>query len=157
MVTPVRYLFSQLNYLRGKKSRHILQQTGLSAGQPKILDFVSLHEGATQRELALGCGVEPATMSALLEGLEREGLVEKRGDAGNRRIVKIYLTEAGREKVRQIQPIVEALERETFGVEFSAEEQVLFRTLLERYCRRWQALDTDDVLVEMPVDVPHRD
>lgn len=146
MTTPIRYLFSQLNHLRGKKSRHLLQQTGLSAGQPKILDFLGLHEGMTQRGLASGCGVEPATMSALLDGLERDGYVEKRGDQNNRRVVKIHLTEQGREKVRLIQLLVEELERQTFGAEFSAAEQEQFRVLLERYCERWRQLDADEVM-----------
>lgn len=146
MTPPVRYLFAQLNYLRAKKSRHILQHTGLSAGQPKILDFLGLQEGLVQRELAAGCGVEPATMSALLDGLERDGYIEKRGDVSNRRVVKIYLTPAGREKVAQIHRIVEALECQTFAAEFSAAEQVMFRALLERYCQRWRQLDADGVL-----------
>lgn len=148
MPIPVRYLFAQLHYLRGKRSRQILQQTGLSAGQPKILDFLGFHEGETQRALAAGCGVEPATMSAQLDGLEKAGYIERCADVTNRRVIKINLTETGREKVQQIRGIVEALERQTYGAEFSPAEQALFRSLLERYCERWRLLDVGEVASE---------
>lgn len=154
MQTPVRYLFSQINYLRGKKSRTILQQTGLSAGQPKILDYLSFHEGCTQRELAAGCGVEAATMSVLLNGLEEGGLIEKRGDASNRRIVSILFTARGRQKLLQIRSIIETLERHTFDDAFTEDERRQFRAFLERYCQRWRELEAS---IESMEEGPHAD
>ena len=40
-------------------------------------------------------GLEPSTMTGLLDRMERDGLVERRTDPADRRVLKIFLTEAG--------------------------------------------------------------
>lgn len=136
MKMPIRFLLSQILYIRKKEFRPFMTEAGLSSGQPKILDFLSFQEGCTQKELAVGCGVEPATISVLLDSLEKQGFIEKRIAKDNRRVFLIFLTEKGREKYRDIRQKIDSLEEHAFNG-FTQEERALFHFFLERYYRNW--------------------
>ncbi|AET68137.1 transcriptional regulator [Desulfosporosinus orientis DSM 765] len=136
MTLPIRFLLAQILYIRNKEFRPYMAQAGLSSGYPKILDYLSFCEGSTQKELAVGCGVEPATMSVLLDNLEKEGYIEKRITKENRRAFQIFFTEKGRDKHDEIRQKIDSLEEQAFKG-FTQEEQELFQSYLERYYRNW--------------------
>ncbi|HEX5404274.1 MAG TPA: MarR family transcriptional regulator [Pseudonocardiaceae bacterium] len=52
-------------------------------------------------DLATAEGIAQPSMTTLVTGLERNGLVERRPDAGDRRVVLVALTEAGRDYLRR--------------------------------------------------------
>jgi MarR family transcriptional regulator for hemolysin len=64
---------------------------------PTWLILVSLkaRDWGTQRELARSLGIEGATLTHHLEGMERAGLVKRSRDPANRRVQRVELTEAG--------------------------------------------------------------
>jgi DNA-binding MarR family transcriptional regulator len=51
-------------------------------------------------DLAAVEGIAQPSMTSLVTGLERAGLVERRPDPGDRRVVLVALTDAGREHIR---------------------------------------------------------
>jgi DNA-binding MarR family transcriptional regulator len=53
-------------------------------------------DGLKVTELGRRAGLEPSTMTGLLDRMERDGLLERVLDPGNRRELKICLTDAGR-------------------------------------------------------------
>jgi DNA-binding MarR family transcriptional regulator len=55
-------------------------------------------------ELADCTGVTRATVSGLLDGMERDHLVVRRTDPADRRQVRVYLTDEGRELLDRIRP-----------------------------------------------------
>lgn len=59
-----------------------------------LLQVSRTPEGVTQRELACLVGVERATIGRLLDGLEKQGLIERRAVAGDRRAYHVHLTAA---------------------------------------------------------------
>ena len=63
-----------------------LSGTGLSTGQPKILEYLISHDGAIQKDIAEACAVEPATATSLLSRMEKNGLVERRSKDGDLRV-----------------------------------------------------------------------
>jgi len=73
-----------------------LNDTPLSMGQPKILDYLKEHDGLSQKDIACGCHIEPPTLTALLSRMEKSGLIERRIQDGNRRTLYVYLTPEGR-------------------------------------------------------------
>ena len=73
-----------------------LSGTGLSTGQPKILEYLFSHDGAIQKDIAEACTVEPATATSLLSRMEKNGLVERKSKDGDRRYTCVFLTEKGR-------------------------------------------------------------
>lgn len=55
-----------------------LKDTGLTLGQPKVLDYLQDHDGANQAEIARACHIEPASLTSVLNRMEEKALVERR-------------------------------------------------------------------------------
>lgn len=67
--------------------------------KPPHLDIlINLYrrEGITQQELARKLLVGRSNMSMLLPQLEGRGLIERRGDQSDKRVLRLFLTETGR-------------------------------------------------------------
>ena len=58
----------------------------------------------TPLEIASGVGVRPATVTGLVAGLERDGLVERRPDTADRRVVVVHLQPKGQKLLESILP-----------------------------------------------------
>ncbi|OWV86699.1 MarR family transcriptional regulator [Rhizobium sp. R72] len=54
-------------------------------------------EGISQQELARKLLVGRSNMSMLLPQMEKRGLIERRGDAKDKRVLRLFLTQEGRE------------------------------------------------------------
>ncbi|WP_456843829.1 MarR family winged helix-turn-helix transcriptional regulator [Cellulomonas sp. P5_C6] len=67
----------------------------LSHEQAFALGYLVQNPGAIQRDIAEMTRTSPASVSSLLQGLERRGLVERRTDAGNERSKRVYATPEG--------------------------------------------------------------
>jgi DNA-binding MarR family transcriptional regulator len=73
-----------------------LAEQGLSLPRAKMLG--ALRGGAcAQNRLAGTFDLAPRTITELVDGLERQGLVERIVDPSDRRVRQVHLTEAGRE------------------------------------------------------------
>lgn len=92
-----------------------LSDTGLTLGQPKILDYLGKHNGASQTEIAASCHIEAASLTSALNGMEAKGLVERRRMNGNRRTYHIYLTPRGEDMYRKVTAAFGEIEREIFA------------------------------------------
>ena len=69
---------------------------GVVIGQWAVLLFLYEGDGRTQAELSRLVAIEPATMVRNIDRMVRDGLVERRPDARDRRAVRIVLTEKAR-------------------------------------------------------------
>ena len=106
-----------------------LSQAGLTAGQPKVLDYLGQHNGSIQKRIAAGCQIDPATLTGLLGRMEEKGLVERRAEGGDRRALHVYLTDFGWEKQREVLRVLEACDREMLSGLDEAEGAALLRGL----------------------------
>jgi DNA-binding MarR family transcriptional regulator len=70
--------------------------TGLSRARLSALSVVVFRGPLTLGELAAAEGVRSATMTGIVNGLEREGLVRRRPHGTDRRAVQVEATAAGR-------------------------------------------------------------
>ena len=92
----------------GKKMHVLMErwadQHGLSEGRFQIL--VRLHHTPSGRmtmgDLAETLDVSPRTVTGLVDNLERDGLVKRVDDPGDRRSVHAELTDHGREQVKAL-------------------------------------------------------
>jgi DNA-binding MarR family transcriptional regulator len=71
----------------------------LSHAQVRALFQLEKDEESTAGCLAKGADVSPATMTAMLDQLERDGFVTRRRSETDRRQVLVALTDAGRERL----------------------------------------------------------
>ena len=91
---------SCINYLLTTAQREVSQQINarlskynLTAVQYGILNYLWEHTMATPKELAQILHVENSTISGILDRMQKKGLVDRRTDEADRRIVRVYLTE----------------------------------------------------------------
>jgi DNA-binding MarR family transcriptional regulator len=61
-------------------------------------------QAATPADLAEKTGVTRATISGLLDGLQKDGLIERRSDPQDRRLIRVHLTAAGQTFLDKIRP-----------------------------------------------------
>ncbi|WP_113340165.1 MarR family transcriptional regulator [Rhizobium cremeum] len=73
--------------------------SGLDIKPPHLDILVNLYrfEGISQQELARKLLVGRSNMSMLLPQMEKRGLLERRPDPKDKRVLRLYLTESGRE------------------------------------------------------------
>ena len=110
-----------------------LKDTGLTIGQPKILDYLKGHDGAGQKDIAQGCHIEPGTLTTLLNRMEDAGLVERRTLSGNRRSLYVFLTKKGKDQVKLVTEAFSAMEEEAFRGMSKTECETLMRLMHQVY------------------------
>jgi DNA-binding MarR family transcriptional regulator len=71
----------------------------LTAGQLEVLELMLAHEPMKPSELLPYLETTPAAITTLLDRMERAGLVERKRDEGDRRIVWVTMTALGRSEV----------------------------------------------------------
>ena len=106
-----------------------LTDIGLYAGQEMFLHHLWEQDGLTQSQLVEHMCVQPATLSKMLDRMEKTGLVARRADADDNRVSRVFLTEQGKKLENSISDVWDKVEaRVVKGL--STEERVLLRRLL---------------------------
>ena len=73
-----------------------LDEYGVNFAQSLVLFCLMEQNGQTLSEVGLMAQIENSSLTSMSDKLERMGFVEKRSDARNRRVVKLFLTPLGR-------------------------------------------------------------
>jgi MarR family transcriptional regulator, organic hydroperoxide resistance regulator len=103
----------------------------LTLSQYHLLEPLIGGERLATCELALAAGVSAPTATRMLNGLEREGLIERLPCDADRRVVHVNLTDDGRDRVLAARARGEARRAEIFA-SLSAGERREAARLLER-------------------------
>ena len=101
--------------------------SGLGLGAPALGVLLRLVEadGLTQAELSRRQRVEAPSMCRMVDRLARDGLVERRPDAADRRVARVAITATGRDVAARGAAVAQALEREVFGSLDPGERELL--------------------------------
>ena len=78
---------------------------GLSAAQWRLLVRLVKEEGVAQARLAELLEIEPISVSRLLDRMEEGGWIERRQDAGDRRVRMIFPTDKSRQAFAAIKSV----------------------------------------------------
>lgn len=124
-------LLGKIGRLHSRLSFTELAKYGITQGQPRILRYLSTHEGCIQRELCDNCHLEPASVTNILSIMERDGLINRQYEEGNRRSLNVYLTPKGQEAMQYVNQVHQRMEEESFS-DFSEEEKEQVKNFLER-------------------------
>lgn len=76
-------------------SRHLSRTTGMTAPQILLLQAIKSQDGSTLGELAHEVSLSQATVSAILDRLEKRDLIYRKRSTVDKRVVHACLTEAG--------------------------------------------------------------
>ncbi|KQQ94262.1 transcriptional regulator [Leifsonia sp. Leaf325] len=105
MTTPDVPLSSSLELVRWigwaqrKAGEDWVRARDLSHEQAFVLGYLVQNPGSMQRDIAEVSRTSAASVSSLLQGLERLGLVERRAEGGNGRVKRVYATPEGAELI----------------------------------------------------------
>lgn len=83
--------------LNGRLLMRALGRKGGHPGQAGCLWAIGARDGLSQRELADVVQLSPPTVTAMLQKMERAGLVVRSTDEDDQRVTRLHLTDAGRE------------------------------------------------------------
>lgn len=124
-------LFGAERRLRGREQQ---QQRDLTNSQLRALVVLGKADEVTAGDLAKSADLNPASVTAMLDQLESNGIVERRRGAEDRRMCMVSLTDKGRAIVDERRARWQALWEEHLGalseVELSAAHRVM-RTIIE--------------------------
>ena len=124
-------LLAQVSQAYRSLSDSLMDQIALHRSQAMVLCKLFAQDEMTQSEIAQQLSVQGATVTDMLQRMEEAGLVSRRRDPNDNRLVRVYLTVAGREKERFIMEQFLKLESAVFAG-FNESERILLRQLLNR-------------------------
>jgi MarR family transcriptional repressor of mepA len=84
-----------IGWAQMKAGEEWIRERELSHPQSFVLGYLVQNPGAIQRDIAEVTRTSAASVSSLLQGLERRGLVERRSDVDNERVKRVYATAEG--------------------------------------------------------------
>lgn len=87
-----------------------LAPLGVTASEAGLLRLVGRNPGISQKTASEQLGVGPSRVVAVLDRLERQGNVERRRSATDRRSHEVHLTPDGEQLLAALRPIAEAHE-----------------------------------------------
>ncbi|MBP5579244.1 MAG: MarR family transcriptional regulator [Ruminococcus sp.] len=131
MKETLHYLLMSVHLSFQKKLLSSIKKTDLTPGQPKIIDYLTYHDGAVQKEIADACHIEPATITSVLLGMEKNGLIIRKNLNGNRRNLYVYLTDKGKNASKQVAEYFDMIEKTALNG-FNADEREMLISLLTR-------------------------
>jgi DNA-binding MarR family transcriptional regulator len=115
-VTPpfrsVAFMLSSLGYAISRGFHEVLRPLELEPGEFALLRAVAASDGEAQHALAERLHISPSWMVAVVDELEKRGLLERRPHARDRRVRNLHLTAAGKKLLKQAERQAEQFDRE---------------------------------------------
>ncbi|AVO28203.1 MarR family winged helix-turn-helix transcriptional regulator [Megasphaera elsdenii] len=105
-----------------------IKREGLMPGQPKILEYLWFHDGASQKDISRECIIDKSTVTSLLKRMENLDLIRKETRPEDQRGINIYLTDKGWEKAKEIRKVIYATDDAMWQGIPEEEKQQFMRT-----------------------------
>ena len=109
----------------------LMHAIGLTHGQPRVLRYISLHDGCKQTDIANYYNIKASTVSKIVDDLEKSGFLEKRQAENSRRSASLSLTKEGRTCFEKANAIQIRMQKQMLSG-FSEEETEQFRDFIEK-------------------------
>ena len=125
------FLLAQVGAHAASKFAERIGALGLTPPDAGILRLLRLTAGLSQQELAAKLGIHPSRLVALLDELERKGLVERKSNPDDRRRYSLHLTEKGAKTLEEIGHVAQQ-HQEALCAALSLEERDKLAELLRK-------------------------
>jgi DNA-binding MarR family transcriptional regulator len=125
------FLLTQLGAHAGSQFAERLGVLELTPPDAGILRLLRVAAGPSQQELAAKLQIHPSRLVAILDNLEKRGLVERRENPDDRRLYSLHLTKEGGEMLERIGKVAREHQDALLTV-LSREERNELTTLLLR-------------------------
>lgn len=131
MEKTLHYLAMALHLQFQKSLLANIKDTNLTSGQPKVLEYLLYHDEVVQKQIAAACYIEPATITSLLLGMEKNGLIYRKNRNNNRRSLYVSITDKGIDLAKRIRSEFESIDENAL-TGFSDKEKETLIDLLTR-------------------------
>jgi DNA-binding MarR family transcriptional regulator len=138
------HLLAKVSRFVGGRMRMKLDGIGLRHAQGMILFHLWRQDGIAQNVLAQALHITPPTATNTLQRMERDGWIERRRDAADQRIVRVYLTEKAGALHEEARTLFQELDRELTSVLTDKERGILRESLLKIHHYLSQTLEACD-------------
>jgi DNA-binding MarR family transcriptional regulator len=106
-----------------------LESIGLTPALFAVLNFLRTQDGAIQQEIGAALGIDPSTMVALIDELERAGLAKRRPHPKDRRAREVVITPKGRRTLERGRALARKVEDDVLHGLAAAERRELLKLL----------------------------
>ena len=99
------FICYELKVTMKKIEKHLSQRLdayGINFAQSLILLCLLSEDGSTLSEIGGKTKIENSSLTSMADKLEGKGLVARRADAQDRRIIRVFLTEKGQETATEV-------------------------------------------------------
>ncbi|MEV0029553.1 MarR family winged helix-turn-helix transcriptional regulator [Nocardia sp. NPDC050793] len=108
------FMLAQLGAHAAQRFGERIAEIGLTPPEVGLLRMIAAEPGRSQRTLAAELGVVPSRVVALIDPLDRKGLIERRRSETDRRNHELHLTAEGGKVLGQLARIALAHEHDMF-------------------------------------------
>jgi len=124
---PLHALLLAASRIMGTFYAGTLAQSGLriSPAGLGVLRVLLAGDGLKSSDVAARGGSSPGTLTSVVNTLVREGYVERRSDAEDRRVVRLFVTDKGRQVCEDYISLAGPSWRDAFGFVDPADEPVI--------------------------------
>jgi DNA-binding MarR family transcriptional regulator len=108
------YLLNQANQAVRSQLEAALRDFQMTGIQYTILSIVDQYAGISSAELSRRFFVTAQTMNEIINGLVQRGLIARKEDSANKRILRMKLTASGRKLLKNCDDIADQIETAAF-------------------------------------------
>lgn len=124
-------LFVRLTHLYFRKIFLMMKETEIHPRQFPLICLVGKQEGISQKKISEMLKISAPTVAVSVKRLEKAGMVERKNDEEDQRVMRIYLTEKGRRLTETAKMYIEENEKALFRG-FSESELCLMKRFFKQ-------------------------
>lgn len=142
-------LLANIGRLHSRRADHFMEHLGLYRGQAFLLMILSHHDGLTHSELAEKLEISPAAATKVIKRMEALQYVQRVPDPSDERVSRVYLQDAGRDRIRQVRQAFEEINAVLVDG-LSADEQKMLISLLQKVYASLLAYEGENRTIPVP-------
>ncbi|MED4213576.1 MAG: MarR family winged helix-turn-helix transcriptional regulator [Priestia megaterium] len=127
----IRQSLDKISFQMRRDYNENLRELNLYVGQDNLLSRLWLGDGVTQMQLCEHLKCEPPTVTNMVKSLEQNGFIYRKRDEKDARVMRIYLTEKGKELEKPVE-FKWKQQQEKLLHSILPEERLLLRELMKR-------------------------
>lgn len=134
----------RLNRQMHRQSHRMMPpKDGLHRGQIHLLHLISQNDGIIQRDLAERLDMRPSSLTEMLTGLEQNSYIVRKQDEKDKRIIHVYVAEAGKTAIDGFSQANDKLADSLFSC-LTTEEMEKMIELVDRINTNLEVVDEGD-------------
>ena len=127
----IRQSLDKISFQMRRNHSESLRELNLYVGQDNLLSRLWAGDGVTQMQLCEHLKCEPPTVTNMVKSLEQNGFIYRKRDQKDARVMRIYLTEEGKELEKPIE-VIWRQQQEKLLNSVLPEERMLLRRILKQ-------------------------